>query len=454
MAIIRNHFYNIVFTKEDMINVLMLLDSDQHIYPQEVKELAKYLQKVEPVHMDDPYSAPLDEVEQLIEKLDIKKEKIEFPKEDIDLQSFHEYLKEVDEKVSSLYQVIDDINREKEENREAVTLLKHLQKQDVSLDEIQELKYISLRFGKIPLSQMDKIKYYQNEHFIIRKLSSDDQYLWVVYCALNKEIGEIDNIFSAIDFQEIVIPQFAHGKIEDAVTELKNEHLTMEKYIEDLLLRIDKIKKDNKKQLLSYDNQLLYLKNLFASCKYVASLNDKASVYVFSPYNKMKMTEIFHGEGLTVTEHPVNLYYEKGIMEPVILKNNSFVKPFEKLISFKSGDCFDPTGLIAVIMLLSALLLIGDLGLGVALILLSVIIKGKYAKLLQRVGLFVLIGGLMTATIFYQQPMYHSPLLIPQISTSIAVRFVVFILINLIFYMFMMIIKNISRKKTMSKGGV
>lgn len=436
-----------------MINVLMLLDSNQNMYPQSVKKLAKHLQKVEPIHMDDPYNAPLDEIEQLIEKLDIKKEKMEFPKEDIDIEKLRTYLKEIDDKISSLYLVIDEINREKEENREAVTLLKHLQKQDISLDDIQELKYISLRFGKIPLSHVDKIKYYQNEHFVIRKLSSDDHYLWVVYCALNKEIGEIDNIFSAIDFQEIVIPQFAHGKIEDAVAELKNEQLSMEKYIEDLCLRVDKIKKENKKQLLSYDCQLTYLKNLFASCQYVASLNDKASVYVFSPCDKKKMTEIFHSEGMTITEHPVNLYYEKGITEPVILKNNRFVKPFEKLISFKSGDCFDPTGLIAVIMMLSAFLLIGDLGLGVALILLSVIFKGKYAQLMQRVGLFVLIGGLFNGTVFYQL-MYHSPLLIPQISASAAVRIIIFIMINLVFYMFMMIIKNISRKKAMSKGGV
>lgn len=454
MAIIKNHFYNIVFSKENMINVFIELDRNQKIYPQLVKDIEKYTKKVEPVQLEDPYSAPLDELTQLMAQLNIEKEAVAFDKKDVDLEMITAFIKDTEAKVNSIQDVIEQIDNEKEENNEAITLLNHLKKQDVSLDEIQELKYISLRFGRIPVSSLDKIQYYQNEHFILRKLESDDQYLWIVYCALNKEISEIDNIFSAIDFHEIAIPEFAHGKFDDAISELKNERAAMEEYIDNLQSRIRKIRNENKSRILNYFCQLMYLKTLFTKCKFVAGLNDKLVIYAFTPYNKSELAQLFNIDGLTITEHPANIYLEKGLNEPVILKNNGFIRPFEKLIKFKTGDCFDPTVVIAVVMMLSALLLIGDLGTGVALILISVIFKGQYSQLLQRVGLFVLIGGLVNATIFYQQPLYQLPLVIPHLSASIAMNFVIFILINLVFYWFMMIMKNVLRKKAVSKGGV
>lgn len=454
MAIIKNHFYNIVFSKENMMKVFIELEKNQNIYPQLVKEIEKYTKKVEPVQLEDPYSAPLDEVTQLMDQLNIDKEAVAFDKKDVDIQSVSAYLKDIEEKVENINNVIDQIDNEKEENKEAITLLNHLKKQDLSLDEIHELQYISLRFGRIPVTSVDKIHYYQNEHFILRKLESDDKYIWVVYCALNKEISEIDNIFSAIDFHEIAIPEFAHGKFDDAIAELKNERAAMEEYIDDLQSRVRKIRNENKARILAYFCQLTYLKGLFTQSKYIAALNDKLVIYAFTPYDKNELIKLFNIEGLTVTEHPVHLYYEKGLKEPIILKNSAFVRPFESLIKFKNGDSFDPTTLIAIVMMLSALFLIGDLGTGVVLILISVIIKGKYSQLLQRLGLFVLIGGLLNATIFYQQPLYQLPLAMPHISTSVAINFVVFVMINLVFYWFMMIMKNVLRKKAVSKGGV
>ena len=174
MAIIRNHFYNIVFSKEDMMKVFIKLDHNQKIYPQLVKDIEKYTKKIESLQFDDPYSEPLDELTLLMDQLDIEKEAVAFDKKDTDLKAVMTLVKDTENKVNSIKDVIEQIDNEKEENKEAITLLNHLKKQDVSLDEIQELKYISLRFGRIPVTSLDKIHYYQNEHFILRKLESDD----------------------------------------------------------------------------------------------------------------------------------------------------------------------------------------------------------------------------------------------------------------------------------------
>lgn len=425
------------------------------IYPQTAKKIGEHIQGVEPLQKENPYHTVMDEMNNLMDLLLIEKENSSYSKKEVDIQEVLAFIRDIDKRVNDIKTVIHDINNEKNENNQAISLLKRLKQEDISLDEIHELRYITLRFGKVPIAQMDKIHNYQNEHFIIKELSKDDEYLWIVYCALNNEMSNVDNIFSAINFKEIVLPDFAHGKVDDAIVELHNEQIAMERYIDDLKSRIEKIKDENKEKILSYFYQLSYLNELYDDCKFVVDLKDKAGMYVFSPYNKKEITDIFNTNDISIIELPMNLYYEKGIEEPVILKNNSFIKPFEKIIKFKAGDCFDPTAVITAVMMLSAFFLLGDLGIGVALILLSVIVKGKYADLMQRMGLVILAGGLITAKIFYQKPIYDFLLVMPQIlSAGIVMKLTFFIGINLAVYFMMMIVKNISRKRAVIKGGV
>ena len=48
-----------------------------------------------------------------------------------------------------------------------------------------------------------------------------------------------------MNFEEVKLPQFAHGKMEEAVAELKAENKTMEAYLQELDQRIEKVKEEN-----------------------------------------------------------------------------------------------------------------------------------------------------------------------------------------------------------------
>lgn len=456
MAIIQNHFYNVVFKQDSIIKILMKLeDNKERVYPQIAKEIGEHIDGIIPLQKENPYYAILDEMSCLMDLLNIEKDNNEYQRKEINIQKISNFIRDINKRVNDIQTVINNIDYEKNENNQAIQLLARLKQEDISLDEIQELKYITLRFGRLPLNQENKIQYFQNEHFLYKELSRDNENIWIVYCALNNDLGEIDNIFSAINFKEIVIPNFAHGKIDDAIKELYNEQIAMEEYIEDLQLRIEKIKNENKEKILTYFQQLLYLKELFDNSKYIVDLKNQAAIYIFTPLNKKEVTSIFDMDNVSVIELPINVYLEKGINEPVLLKNNHFVRPFEILTRFKAGDHFDPTTTLTIVMMISALLLLGDLGIGVTFILLSVILKGKNAELIQRLGLASLTGGLFTATIFNQGPIYQMPFIIPEIlSNNVVMKLVFFIVINLAVYIAMMMIKNISRKKAVIKGGV
>lgn len=446
------HLYNIVFSRDDYMEVLMKLENHQDsIYPVKAKKVISNLDHATSMEDRNPYNEVLDELYNVMDVLHI--ERVDRP-----VQSAFLNVREILDYISEIHQKLDDINEIKRgikkdyyENQEAIELISCLNRDRISIDDIHELKYVALRFGKLPLSQIEKIKYFNSYPFVYQELSHTDQFAWIVYGGVEHSIGEIDNIFSSMNFEEVKLPKFAHGKMEEAVAELKAEDKTMEAYLQELDQRIEKVKEENEEQLLGDFWKTYRLKELYKKGKYVVDLKTKAAVYAFSSFNKNELEAIVNVPGITIHELPIDTYQDQGIEGPVYVENNTFFQPFECLFTFKPGEKFDPTVIAGVVMMVSALVLLGDLGVGVLAILLSFIIKGNISKLLQRVGAAVTIGGLLSGTVFYSMSLYNS---IFVVGTNYAMQIGLFFVINIALLLVCSLVKKVTKRSTKSKGGL
>lgn len=446
------HLYNIVFSRDDYMEVLMKLENHQDsIYPVKAKKVISNLDHATSMEDRNPYNEVLDELYNVMDVLHI--ERVDRP-----VQSAFLNVREILDYISEIHQKLDDINEIKRgikkdyyENQEAIELISCLHRDRISIDDIHELKYVALRFGKLPLSQIEKIKYFDSYPFVYQELSHTDQFAWIVYGGVEHSIGEIDNIFSSMNFEEVKLPKFAHGKMEEAVAELKAENKTMEAYLQELYQRIEKVKEENEEQLLGDFWKTYRLKELYKKGKYVVDLKTKAAVYAFSSFNKNELEAIVNVPGITIHELPIDTYQDQGIEGPVYVENNAFFQPFECLFTFKPGEKFDPTILAGVVMMLSALVLLGDLGVGVLASLLSFIIKGNISKLLQRVGAAVTIGGLLSGTVFYSMSLYDS---IFVVGTNYAMQIGLFFAINIVVLLVCSLVKKVTKRSIKSKGGL
>lgn len=446
------HLYNIVFSRDDYMEVLMKLENHQDsIYPVKAKKVISNLDHATSMEDRNPYNEVLDELYNVMDVLHI--ERVDRP-----VQSAFLNVREILDYISEIHQKLDDINEIKRgikkdyyENQEAIELISCLNHDRISIDDIHELKYVALRFGKLPLSQIEKIKYFDSYPFVYQELSHTDQFAWIVYGGVEHSIGEIDNIFSSMNFEEVKLPKFAHGKMEEAVAELKAEDKTMEAYLQELDQRIEKVKEENEEQLLGDFWKTYRLKELYKKGKYVVDLKTKAAVYAFSSFNKNELEDIVNVPGITIHELPIDTYQDQGIEGPVYVENNTLFQPFECLFTFKPGEKFDPTVIAGVVMMLSALVLLGDLGVGVLAILLSFIIKGNISKLLQRVGAAVTIGGLLSGTVFYSMSLYNS---IFVVGTNYAMQIGLFFVINIALLLVCSLVKKVTKRSTKSKGGL
>ena len=446
------HLYNIVFSRDDYMEVLMKLENHQDsIYPVKAKKVISNLEHATSMEDRNPYNEVLDELYNVMDVLHI--ERVDRP-----VQSAFLNVREILDYISEIHQKLDDINEIKRgikkdyyENQEAIELLSCLNRDRISIDDIHELKYVALRFGKLPLSQIEKIKYFDSYPFVYQELSHTDQFAWIVYGGVEHSIGEIDNIFSSMNFEEVKLPKFAHGKMEEAIAELKAENKTMEAYLRELDQRIEKVKEENEEQLLGDFWKTYRLKELYKKGKYVVDLKTKAAVYAFSSFNKNELEDIVNVPGITIHELPIDTYQDQGIEGPVYVENNAFFQPFECLFTFKPGEKFDPTVIAGVVMMLSALVLLGDLGVGVLAILLSFIVKGNISKLLQRVGAAVTIGGLLSGTVFYSMSLYNS---IFVVGTNYAMQIGLFFVINIALLLVCSLVKKVTKRSIKSKGGL
>ena len=446
------HLYNIVFSRDDYMEVLMKLENHQDsIYPVKAKKVISNLDHATSMEDRNPYNEVLDELYNVMDVLHI--ERVDRP-----VQSAFLNVREILDYISEIHQKLDDINEIKRgiekdyyENQEAIELISCLNRDRISIDDIHELKYVALRFGKLPLSQIEKIKYFDSYPFVYQELSHTDRFAWIVYGGVEHSIGEIDNIFSSMNFEEVKLPKFAHGKMEEAVAELKAEDKTMEAYLQELDQRIEKVKEENEEQLLGDFWKTYRLKELYKKGKYVVDLKTKAAIYAFSSFNKNELEDIVNVPGITIHELPIDTYQDQGIEGPVYVENNTFFQPFECLFTFKPGEKFDPTVIAGVVMMLSALVLLGDLGVGVLAILLSFIIKGNISKLLQRVGAAVTIGGLLSGTVFYSMSLYNS---IFVVGTNYAMQIGLFFVINIALLLVCSLVKKVTKRSIKSKGGL
>lgn len=446
------HLYNIVFSRDDYMEVLMKLENHQDsIYPVKAKKVISNLDHATSMEDRNPYNEVLDELYNVMDVLHI--ERVDRP-----VQSAFLNVREILDYISEIHQKLDDINEIKRgikkdyyENQEAIELISCLNRDRISIDDIHELKYVALRFGKLPLSQIEKIKYFDSYPFVYQELSHTDQFAWIVYGGVEHSIGEIDNIFSSMNFEEVKLPKFAHGKMEEAVAELKAEDKTMEAYLQELDQRIEKVKEENEEQLLGDFWKTYRLKELYKKGKYVVDLKTKAAVYAFSSLSKDEIEGIVNIPGLTIHELPIDTYQDQGVEGPVYVENNAFFQPFECLFTFKPGEKFDPTILAGVVMMISAFVLLGDLGVGILCILLSLVARGNIGKLLQRVGVAVTIGGLLSGTVFYSMSLYDS---IFVVSTNYAMQIGLFFVINIVVLLVCSLVKKVTKRSIKSKGGL
>lgn len=447
MAIEEMELLNITFAKKDLKAVLCQLKRTKDFYPQPASKIVNNVKGVFTLTPDEEYKKMLESLTSMAEVMHLDLKKDVEPNETLDLDKTKATMTSLEEDVKKITDIKDQLVLERDENKAAYELLNGLSATNIDLDELKECQYITARIGRIKRRNQDKLDYYHGQPFIYLKLGEDAKHIYCVYVTTNAAILQIDNIFQSMGFEEVEVPDFVHGTIEKAKSELQEEITAMDQYIEKMDDKLKALKDLHKEEM-----RHLYA-DLNLACKieefkvFIVDYQSKYAIYGFVPQRECKEIEksfeSFHPE---YQELPAHIFDDQNIIAPTVTHNYFWAKPFELISKVKQSDHVDTTLPTAMLYILVFALLLGDLGAGAILVVLGALMHKKpMGKLLAILGCATLVGGFLYGDVFYTTSIYTT--LIPQ--GNVMHRFINAVLLLIVGGFSISTVKSIYNEKSM-----
>ena len=143
---------------------------------------------------------------------------------------------------------------------------------------------------------------------------------------------------------------------------------------------------------------------------FVVDYHSKYAIYGFVPVRVAKdIKKAFEKYNVEYQDLPAHIYDDQQIIAPTLTNNYPWAKPFEVISKVKQSDHVDTTLATAVLFILVFALMLGDIGLGVVLVLLGLLMRKKDSgKMITILGIASFVGGLLYGDAFYSIHLYNS----------------------------------------------
>ena len=403
MSIAKLDLLSIIFDKEHYNDVLLKLFDHDDFHPELATKFIDTVTGLSLYNQDNLYEEILVRLTDAANKYQFELKEIPVKNNQINVLGVKEYLDDLLLDVERIDAVRVQLERMIVENQEAVIQLKHVADIDVDFDDLFSLKYLKIRFGKIPVNNVNKLNYYESLPFVFRGFENDGHFVWCMYITTPSDAPEVDNIFSSLYFERIHIPTFVHGSPELAIGEIEEEARVAKEQSVKLKQRIDKMFADDKDKLNEIYTISKHLNDVAVMQKYVVVIGDKLSVNGFVPSRQSKkFKEDFEQiENVLVDIKPANS--DARLEPPTLLRNNWFSKPFRMFVEMygvpKYNDA-DPTMLVALSYTLLFGIMFGDVGQGAILSIVGFIAYKKFKLGLGAVGMRLGISSMIFGVVF------------------------------------------------------
>lgn len=339
---------------------------------------------------------------------------------------------------------IVDLEKENELMQKNYDIIKNLVSVDSKIENLYNLKYMKFRYGTVPTKNLEEInRKIDNTDAIYFELKREEEYTWILYLTTEEFLGKVDSFFNVQDFERIWLPKEASGTPEEFINQI-------EKNIKENLKKIDKEKEelrnlriDAKEILIGAYKQLLLYENVNILKKYIVH-DQNGTFYIVLWVSKDNVENI-----KSILSNYKNVDYDifdddEDIQAPTKLKNIKIFRPFETLIKMygvPNSKEIDPTGLVAITAFIMFGFMFGDVGHGLVIFILGLILAKRKASLgpvLAIGGISSIIFGVLYGSVFGKEDIIKPILISPMdniqtmLISGIAVGSI-FILIAMIF---------------------
>ncbi len=293
-------------------------------------------------------------------------------------------------KVLELNKSLSELCTEENKTEAAILSLKPWIKYDIPLD-LTETKYTNIIIGTIPaIVNIDELKsqlFNATDRCVMDVINSDKDQYYCSFICLSEEKENILELLKQYGFTPVTFKELK-GTAEENIMQYEN-------ILKDISVKRDAVE-NGIKELVSFKEEIQLYHD------YLVIERDKIKILS----NMLKTDTTFYIEGWIPVEcrekvqkvlDEYQCWYEfkepqEGENIPILLKNNSFVAPFDsitELYSLPTASNIDPTAAMAPFYAIFFGMMLGDVGyglmfaLGCFIILKKFDIEGTFGKMLR-----------------------------------------------------------------------
>lgn len=405
MAIAKMRLVNIISSKPHLEDVLLRFSELDNFHPEAAAKIIEKVNGLTAMNEESPYEEVLHLLEDAANTLGVRLETGSCRDvSHFDLDEVKDYVKDLNTQAEQFARFIRELKVVQQEDEEAIATLDHISISDFDFDDLSSCRYIKIRFGRLPLDSKKLLEHRRyDEGFAFVSFNENKTHCWCAYLTTPEYEAEVDNIFSALYFERIKIPEFVHGTPDDAKKIMHEELLKDQEHIAHIQQRQQEFIDANIKKINQYYNEIKHLNDTYDARKYVVGLGNSFEISGFALTKDIPAIKAAFADIPDVKVEDLDAHEDKRLNPPTKLKNNWFVRPFEMFVEMYGVPMYgqmDPTPFVAITYTLLFGIMFGDLGQGLLLSLVGWFAAKKMGMRLGEIGIRIGISSAIFGLIY------------------------------------------------------
>lgn len=377
-----------------------------------------------PQETANPYEPLLEQIQRLRLKHSLSVDFQPGSYRDIPLEQVRGFLNQAERTLEELSQRRSQLHDSLDQRRQSLSFIQHLQKLDVSFDALFSCQYLKIRFGRLPLEGYDKLRHYSQLYFfedqihLFYDLDRDKEYVYGALFLPHDQVEAVDNVFSELGFERIYVPEYIHDEPEKSILALKEQIAREERQLEEAEAALADFCSRNREKLSSCYAVVKLRRQAYRLKQYALVQNQQFYLTGFILQNREQaFRQCFEGSGAKIDFRPADS--DPRMTPPTVLKNNRFSQAFEFFVTMyglPGHNEIDPTPYMAVTYTLLFGVMFGDLGQGLAVVLIGWLMwrlkRMEVGRVLMRCGVSSALFGCVYGSVFgfehLLDPMYRA----------------------------------------------
>ena len=381
---------------------------EQDFHPENTIELMHDVPGLRPLPQDNPWAPLLRRAEELAGQMGVELGYVPFSP-DREPQALGAYLDHLEGEMARLSGRMEQLEEQIRQQKSILGQLENLRGVGASLDELLSMRFVRFRYGYLPRETFDSFQSTLNseEDICFFPTAAGQGRVYGVYFTTQRACQRVDTLFNSLHFTRIPITSSPHGTAEEAMEQLKKEMEQAAAARDAARQELESLCADERERLLEEYCCLRYNSECCTLRSYACASRESFYLTGWVPESGVEALQEKMNAFPRVSCVVDGVEAAQPFRPPTKLKNSFFGRifhPFLEMYGLPAYNEADPSAFMALTYCLFFGIMFGDLGQGLCLALLGLVLARKKKMWLGNIitccGLSGAIFGCVYGSVF------------------------------------------------------